>query len=166
VVGAVVVAVVVLWAIGRAWGAGAVGNIADWTAAVGTVGTLSVAVWLASREVANRERQQAARVYSWLIWEAVGAGTEAWPSVVRVAVCNASHEPIYDALVTVISPDGTDVDSWPYPVLAPGDDPRPKLTTKHNSLTCSMRFTDASGLGWSRDGDGILRRFRLADRRP
>jgi hypothetical protein len=124
-------------------------------------------VWVVSREVANRERQQAARVYCWLYPRMVGDGTGARQSVSEIHVRNNSHQPVYGAVVAVVAPNGDHIASRHHPVLAPGARaPRWDLTTNESSLTCSMQFTDSSGLGWSRDGYGILRRWRLADRRP
>jgi hypothetical protein len=160
-------AVIIIWASALAWGTTSVGNAAEWAAAVGTVGTLAAAVWVASRDVAERERRQAALVFYRV--ERVGEPPADDPrrtvNTMRFTIHNGSPEPIYNVGVALIGEDGVGLaGSKSTAVTFPGEEPVTLAYLGSFDAGHTMVFTDSSGRGWQRDSDGGLRRQPMLDR--
>jgi hypothetical protein len=162
----VVLALVLLVGLGAALGAGTFGNVAEWAAALGTIAAFGATVLLLrqevearGRDVAERERRQAALVSCWL--------DDAWSEVNvefyrAVFVKNASDEPIYHVQVLqepgqrgefllahwgVIGPRKEETWHWDPNTEDVPTDPVPVLS-----------FVDSAGQQWERDWRGRLHR--------
>jgi hypothetical protein len=153
------------------------GTVPDWISSVGTVGAFGATIWLLFREtdarrrdVDEHERRQAQDVSCWLgdvPDEALGFDDEGRPYrwIDLVYVRNGSAEPIYAVGVFIDQVD--DQPPWHYVgVIAPGETSRRPWTppdSLHEPVP-ALRFTDAAGRDWIRDGSGRLRREpRVAD---
>ena len=106
----VLLALVVLVGLGAALGARTFGNVAEWAAALGTIAAFGATVLLLRqevearrRDVAERERRQAALVTCWLD---NAFQTENFEEYRAVFVKNASDEPIYFVAVVRAGPAG------------------------------------------------------------
>jgi hypothetical protein len=156
------------------------GNIAEWTAAIGTVGTLSFALWQLNRERQRRQREQARLVAAWLLGARPPADQgelRPWMTEVDLVVRNGSSEPVYNCAVYIwiserpklgedapaigsvidILPPDTQREDHVY-VDIPYDDFEEPFGMGHVRL--DLLFTDAQGAHWHRDPSG-----RLATRR-
>ena len=142
--------------------------MAEWVGAIGTVGTLAAAVWVAKREVDNRradtderERRQASKVSCWVEHGSTGTAGSSRPSWI-VSVQNGSDEPIYGVSV-VQEPGyvGGEPTGW-WDVIPPGTQEGavwdPDIEHVDREPKPVLEFNDAAGRGWTRDADGILRR--------
>jgi hypothetical protein len=157
------------------------GTLADWIAAVGTVGAFAVTSALLIREIrihrAQKEEQdkvQARQVAAWLdLRAAPGDAVENPPGLVTEMVFkNGSEEPIYGVRVTVVardSPFASDPDAATWPsagtvrgtmgLLPPGQIIRhlaPGVPTNLESLALGLSFSDVQGRRWKRLPTGAL----------
>jgi hypothetical protein len=138
------------------------GTVPDWTAAVGTVGSLvGLSIGLmqersrrrqdeagAARERADREASQARLVSTGLRVTNDAGGTR-----FLVLVVNDSEAPIFDVEATVLEDGGTAVARWSCDRVGPhgnetGDVRTPGPTPAAANVT--VTFTDNSGLRWQR----------------
>jgi hypothetical protein len=158
---------VLLVGFGWAFGAHTFGNVAEWAAALGTIAAFGATVALLRqevearrRDVAERERRQAALVSCWMKRGAAvsrrdGGMDQLWYLTVR----NASEELIHRVRVHVTSPPT----GWA--LVTPGETTETitaDLDTPSESAA-EITFIDAAGLGWHRRGDGVLVRYPVLD---
>jgi hypothetical protein len=80
------------------------GSVADWFAAVGTVGALFVSLYLVQQERGFRLRAQASRVSAWAEWDRSQSGRHERPFFAYVN--NSSEAPIYVDVMTVSDHEG------------------------------------------------------------
>jgi hypothetical protein len=158
------------------------GNLAEWFAAVGTVATLGVSLWVLRTELRNsrEERQrtrrhQAHSIASWIDGNQntdllmVGGGE------LEVCVRNASSSPISNCVTFAYHPVAEE--KWDFSGVAtntpfeyvvgqlpPGATERVTISREWldparivgTGLTTAVRFTDANGVHWMRSVQGEL----------
>jgi hypothetical protein len=150
------------------------GDLATWVAAVGTVGAVVVALWLASRDSRERargeRRRQAETVTAWISGGySLVAGENRF--VAPVAVQNGSSQLVYRFIASLVQ-DLRGQESSPQPglkwrvfvgELPPG---RSQFTIEHPGGGMHFRagielaFQDAAGRWWVRKGNGRLDEIR------
>ncbi len=145
--------------------------------AVGTVGAVVVALWLAGAEGRRRRkeerRQQADQISAWLLIEDVITATDAGET--DCVVFNGSSQLIYNPIVTIVSATGA------FRRTALGmkpDDPLPPFQTRIGGAfppgqrvvrikypggvlqarySVELAFRDLRGRFWIREGNGLLK---------
>lgn len=139
------------------------GNAPDWVAAIGTVGTLGVALKLLRNEMRDRERatevadqRPANGVFAWVDPRTDAGGWE-------TSALNRSDEPVYDAVVYLTFLTGS-----PVPITDPALGTIPPGQTKLGGRSgdrpgdpvgrpdVEIEFTDGRGRHWRRDSRGHL----------
>jgi hypothetical protein len=133
--------------------------VADSVAAVGTVGALLVAAVAYRRQVADRHREQASKVWGYV---SRSTGT--------AYVGNGSDEPVYDAVIRFVSTSGlwlADSTGGADLVLAPTTPDRPYTITPASEIVVEradqrleLTFTDANDVRWVRTASGRLKEVR------
>jgi hypothetical protein len=131
------------------------GDAPMWLAAVGTVGTLFVSLWLLRRAADDRRIEQARLVAAWSADMSPHADGYALTYLVR----NHSDEPVYDVILSAMcGVRGTFVrhlgslgpdEKREVKILLPG---YPRAT----EYSPSIGFVDSAGRRWVRDGRGRL----------
>lgn len=156
------------------------GTVPDWFAAVGTVGAFAIGLWLLRGEISageqrdrevearaeDRRREQASLVALWasgdLVLEPQRAPNNR--TYTSMTVHNASSLPITDVFAVVNRPGiQTSPQDGHRSVLGPGEiivsslasDCQPPYAVPMEAL--EVRFVDAAGRRWVRDGRGRLR---------
>jgi hypothetical protein len=157
------------------------GNLADWVAAVGSLGALVVAAlaWLTARRVGAREearakRDQAEKISAWFASEIREERVLAWGIMLK----NSSPNLVYDVEVVAKSklggttkplrltslPPGTywvswgaKAKAWEFPVDSSGveNELRPVVSSERLGIQF-LRFRDASDGVWKREEQGSL----------
>jgi hypothetical protein len=144
-----------------------VGTVADWIAAVGTVGALIVALSLLWREQRDRRTAQARLVSTWVSEVAVADSSEHPLSVI---VQNRSNEPVYAVTIFQFDPvihhdvgqPGElifHVEVLPPDTRLPATDSVP--TRMGHLPTLTLYFTDSAGHRWKRHLGRLARAAEL-----
>lgn len=145
------------------------GTLADWLAAVGTIGAFVVTYRLLRHELQERARGQANSVAAWVQIEPTDESQASvpgddgdryrWVAYVR----NASTAPVYGCVVTVIDPTGPgDPVELLFETVAPGATKDWQINdfgvdcNVVPGLVVEVAFTDARGAHWCRDSVGAL----------
>ncbi|GBE22664.1 MAG TPA: hypothetical protein ENH00_13925 [Actinobacteria bacterium] len=139
------------------------GNVPDWFAAIGTVGTLLVALLLLGNEM--RDRRRAAEIADQkpadgvFVWVTPRTDAGGWQTFVH----NRSDEPVYDAVVYFTplteAPMPTVEAVWgtiPPGETTPGDRYGDRPTDIFGIPAVEIEFTDGRGRHWHRDSEGQL----------
>jgi len=164
--------IVTVWAVGREWGAVAVGNIGEWLAGLGTLAALAVSLFLIRQEQENRrrdaddrERRQARLVYGWV-------GIKTFDDANRYTLAdplygpcfyirNNSDEPIYDV---TLQPEPYDPNAntrgalWN--TILPGETREAfwrDWPDQPSDIRPTINFVDANGIAWHRDRTTLTR---------
>jgi hypothetical protein len=145
------------------------GTVADWLAAVGTVGALAFALWLFAREQFDRHRAQARLVSAWPTTpqpKLSGDGV-----IFALMVKNGSAEPIYRVRATMVPYDSPHADdpeaatgqagtiTARLPILPGGEVLETGLDPARTGISpgaVGVSFTDAQGVRWRRLPGGSL----------
>ncbi len=116
------------------------GNVPAWVGAVGSVGTLVIALFLLRGELAARRRdeehyarQQVGAVSVWVEW----AASAVVQGATEVVISNKSSAAIYNCMVVLKGDKDGQGFRWKLPVVAPSDEP-----IKHK---LPLRARDRSG---------------------
>jgi hypothetical protein len=133
------------------------GNAAEWFAAVGTVGALTVSLYLIWNERSLRTNQQARRMAVWAEWDRTVAGQK--PRKYFVYISNAGDSPVrakitrvgnnhYPVIMGVIPPHdtkdwGLEEDKFPPEGTAP---------------FVEIEFVDLDRVYWQCTSEGVLRK--------
>ncbi len=134
----------------------ALGDAATWVAAIGTVGTLSVSLFLLYRANSERRRDQARRIAAWME-EMTRGGTP--PHELSYLIRNQSDEPVYDVrLRAPCGVRGTFV-RW-LGTMGPGEARRLRIKLpgypRADEYPPDVSFRDSAGVSWIRSGRGRL----------
>lgn len=138
------------------------GSLADWVAAVGTVGTLLIGLVVLIREVRDIRRRHASRVIAWIDFDTPA-----------VCVRNSGDEPVTKVMAALFvaghyaepsvdpNSDPPFTESWEW--LAPGEEQSftPDGVDWHADLfppQIRVEFTDMTQRRWLRDESGLLSR--------
>lgn len=155
------------------------GPFSEWAAAMLTVGTLFMSLWLYRREQESRRREQARKINAWP--ESVDVSNK----IIIAKVRNSSDEPVYNVDVTAyllesthpflydwyatwneyaLSPSSEAVELKSSQIVPLPDECRnPPLTIPKMAIV--ITFVDASGLAWTRDPRGRLTARKMQKRR-
>jgi hypothetical protein len=154
------------------------GNVPEWLAGVGTVGTLVYGLRLLAheRERSDRAQDDARRAQAACLSASIETRQQQVGSIRMrmhyrvVVVSNASASPVYDVRAQVCAPQGRSYLEMFWPVIRPGEveesiGPAPHLP-KRDDLLVDLWFQDAAGRHWRRDLSGaLMERYRPAPRR-
>jgi hypothetical protein len=142
--------------------------VADWVAAIGTLGAFVVALRLFTIELDIRRATQASLVAAWL-----RGSPESWRTALVLRVSNQSEQPVYGLRVWLIR--GPDCDCIHESRLVPSRRGEREsfyelAVRKHphpGELVdgVAVEFTDAMGLRWRREHDGGLTQLGGLSRR-
>jgi hypothetical protein len=154
-------AVVLLVALGLTFGTRTFGNAAEWAAAFGTIAAFGATVALLRRDVAERERRQAALVSC---WAEVHLRTPDNPvHYAELIARNGSDETIHDLAIWHVI-DGTVVRGHTVGTVAPRSQTWARVElTPGKKAHAAVTFFDSAGLEWERDWRGRLQRRRFTE---
>lgn len=135
------------------------GSLPDWIEAVGTVGTLTVAVGVLYVEQRNRftdeKERQARQVGGFITWAPDGSPT------LIMTVTNSSPLAVRDVRGYAIRVENPDGEPWEFPdmpVLPGGDEQQVRLKLSHvGEWNLEFEFDDDAGVRWRKYGDQPLR---------
>lgn len=147
------------------------GTVPGALAAVGTVGTLVVALVLLRREAQDRrdDREERAREQARLITARAGGLVKGMgPQFVTLFVANRSREPIYELIAFITDRGGVKV-ARSFLEIQPGEHRFPidvgaELPDPPPQLYVDIYFIDARGISWHRDPIGQIGRYPERDR--
>jgi hypothetical protein len=133
------------------------GTVPEWMAAIGTVGTLVVALYILMRELKqfrgerwDERRRQARLIAAWI-------ELDPRRSTVSPYVRNLSDEPVMDIKVIAPTPVAGDIVVMERDLVPPRETVGDQVkvvedVAKRNKQSCVVLFTDAKGHRWRRDG--------------
>lgn len=136
--------------------------------AIGTLGAVGVALWLAGRE-ARRQRSQESRrqaefATAWIASETMDSAGH--PQLI-VVVGNASHQSLYQVIVSLVAiqgawrRDGREYAGYrAFLWQAPPGETTAQISYEGHAMSLrfsvELAFRDAAGRSWRRRGDGML----------
>lgn len=142
------------------------GDVPDWFAAIGTVGALSVSLYLIWNERSLRINQQARRVAVWAEWKRTGS-PDSSPRQYYAYINNSSDSPVFVELMNVAkTPEDDPAEKVILGVVAPhhmadyGLNERLFLPDGDPPYV-EIEFRDVDRVRWKCDSNAILRRIDM-----
>lgn len=141
------------------------GNVAEWVAAIGTVGTLAAAVLAIRGEFGSmqEERGRLRRLQgSQVSGGIIDSASDEDGLFYNLVIANASDLPIYSVTATVGPPAGHDGGAieYKYLHLPPHTEQRERVSADLSPtgalIFYELTFKDSNGLGWLRSAEGDL----------
>lgn len=134
--------------------------------AVGGSASLLLAIEVLRRQGKDKRSEQAAKVHGSIRKMGARAGTD--DALIYVWQClayNASDIPVYDFVIHVVQPDGTEAEAVSMGQVDPSGQPSQttaEVQARDGEWTSWIEFTDAAGVKWARGRyrDHALREVR------
>lgn len=143
------------------------GNVAEWLAAIGTIGAFAIALWLLRKQGRDAISAQARLVSGWVDTMELGSGALAW----RFVGHNGSTEPVYDVCAGWYDPVTHEKTRKPELIHGSHLWPPGGGVRTHGNLpprtgavpAIVVEFVDSGGRTWRRVG-GSLKEIRPTER--